>query len=218
LIALENSALAKGVTSNLSWLMRALLESRREEASARAITTFVHRWLAMYSPAPERMMAASHSTSSADRLKEWNKLKDIIDANIAAFGTTEKALLNSLIMEERGDYSGLSEIAFKFLAGASLKKFGQSFRSWCFAASFNGGLSDVRRDFDNLIQLNLVDWLETRADILKASELLKGPDISETWKWALVRLNATGDSADAKQAEEVYEELTKDRRSVRAGA
>lgn len=111
--ALENAALAEGITSNLSWLTQALLEGRKEADCSHAIVTFVHRWLSMYSPAPERMVMTPHSAGSVERAKEWQKRKDAIDAKLGAFSPTEKVLLDSLVLEERGDYTRLNKVAFQ---------------------------------------------------------------------------------------------------------
>jgi hypothetical protein len=56
LLALENSVLADTVSSNLSWLTQALLESRQDSTCFQVIATYIRRWLSMYSPAPERLM------------------------------------------------------------------------------------------------------------------------------------------------------------------
>jgi hypothetical protein len=116
------------------------------------------------------------------------------------------------VLEERGDYSRLNKIAFRFLAGTHLTPFAESLRNWCFAASFNGGFTNPHEEFDDLVQFNRLDWADARTAILKAAEILRGEAISRTGQWALVYiLRATGASPDAKQAEELVEILTKDR-------
>ncbi len=213
LLALENSALADGVSLNLSWLTEALFESRHDSNCAQAITSYVLRWLSMYSPAPERLMMTARSGGSQEaRAAEYEKRKDILNAKLAAFSIPENDLMKSLVLQERGDYSHLNRIAFRFLAGAHLAPFADAFRNWCFAASFNGGFDNPHDQFDDLIHFNRVDWVDARVAILKAAESLRGEAISETGQWALAYLlRATGASADAKEAEDVVEVLTKDR-------
>jgi len=213
LLALENSALADSVSSNLSWLLQALLESRHDGSCSQAIAAYVHRWLSMYSRAPERrMMTRRPGASQEERTAECKKLKDDLDAKLAAFSVPEKELLKSLVLEERGDHSRLNKIAFRFLAGTHLKPFAESLRNWCFAASFNGGFSNPHEEFDDLVLFNRVDWVDARAAILKAAEIFSGEAISRTGQWALAYLlRATGASTDSKQAEDVVEILIKDR-------
>ena len=213
LLALENSALADSVSSNLSWLTEALLESLHDSSCSQVIATYIHRWLSMYSPAPERLtMTAKPGASQEERAAECKKRKDKLDAKLAAFGAPEAELLKSLVLEERGDYSRLNKIAFRFLAGTHLAPFAESLRNWCFAASFNGGFTNPHEEFDDLVQFNRIDWADARAAILKAVEILRGEAISETGQWALAYiLRATGASPDAKQAEDLVEILTKDR-------
>jgi hypothetical protein len=211
--ALENSALADSVSSNLSWLTEALLEGRRDGTCSQVIATYVRRWLSMYSPAPERlMMTPKPGASQEERATERKKRKDKLNAELAAFSAPEAELLKSLVLEERGDYSRLNKIAFRFLAGTHLTPFAESLRNWCFAASFNGGFTNPHEEFDDLVQFNRLDWADARTAILKAAEILRGEAISRTGQWALVYiLRATGASPDAKQAEELVEILTKDR-------
>jgi hypothetical protein len=211
--ALEESALADRVSSNPSWLSGALLESRHDSGCAAAIATFAHRWLSLYSSAPERMMMTSQSGDNEEkRSAEYQKRKAELTAKVAAFGSVETKLFDALVLEERGDYSRLNKTAFQFLAGTPLRAFGGSFRNWCLASAFNGGFLDARDEFNDLIQFNRVDWVETRGEILKAAESLRGPTISETGQWALVYLlSATGASPDAEEAESIFEILTRDR-------
>ena len=213
LLALENSALADSVSSNLSWLTQALLESRQDSTCSQVIATYIRRWLSMYSPAPERLMITPQPGASQEkRADECNKRKDKLDADLAAFSAPEAELLKSLVLEERGDYSRLNEIAFRFLAGTHLTPFAESLRNWCFAASYNGGFTNPHEEFDDLVQFNRVDWADARTAILKAAEILRGEAVSHTGQWALAYiLRATGASQDAKQAEDLVEILTKDR-------
>jgi hypothetical protein len=210
--ALEESALADGISSNLSWLTEALLENRHNNSCAAPISTFAQRWLSLYSPAPERMMMQGQPGDNKEkRLAEYKKRKEELSAKIADFSEVEIALFDALVLEERGDYSRLNRVAFQILAGTALKSFAESFRNWCLASAFNGGFSDADDEFYNLIRFNRVDWVETRGAILKAAESLRAATISKTGQWALVHLlRATGASPDAKEADAVVQTLTRD--------
>jgi hypothetical protein len=213
LAALEDAALTENVTSNLSWLTRAFDDARDLPACAAALKAAVHRWLSMFSPAPERMMTTPRSGAhEEERKKERAKRESEIKATTSAFCQTERDLLATLVLQERGDYSSLNRLAFHFLAGRPLAEYAESLRNWTFAASFNGGYHDHHDEFNNLLQFNLADWSAARRAIVGAAKIFDEPGMSETGLWAMVYLlRATADSEDAKTAEEMAEELTKDR-------
>lgn len=209
--ALEDAALSEGVTPNLSWVSEALLSNRGDAAVWAAITTAAQRWLSMYSLAPERMVY--ERPVGSDKWREsYDKCKAGLDTKRAALTEAERILLSQLVLEERGNYSKLNEAAIDLLAGQPLKAFGEAFRNWCFANSFNGGIQNSREGLYHLIQLNRVDWVETRDVMLAAIKELRGAGVSETGRWALVSaLMATADQTAAREAISIFEDLTKDR-------
>lgn len=210
LSALENATLSEGIISNLSWINEALLANRGDAAVWAAITTAAKRWLSMYSLAPDRMIH-EHSVDSNKWRDSYSKRKNELDAKLVALSAAERAILSQLVLEERGNYSKLNEAAIDLLAGQPLKAFGEAFRNWCFANSFNGGIQNRREDLYHLIQLNRVDWVETRDALLAAVEDLRGACVSQTGRWALASaLCATADQTAAKEATTIIEDLTKD--------
>jgi hypothetical protein len=106
--ALESAVLNEGVIANLSWLAEALLQCRNDADCWSAITARCKRWLSLYSPAPERAVRTSRSESSDERAKKFEKHKELIDATVAGFSASEKALLDKLVLETRGDYTKLN--------------------------------------------------------------------------------------------------------------
>ena len=84
----------------------------------------------MYSLAPERAVRSSHSENPEERAKKIEERRKLINATVARFSVTEKALLGELVLETRGDYTKLNEIALRFLAGEPLKEFGFAFRNF----------------------------------------------------------------------------------------
>lgn len=208
--ALEDATLSEGVTSNLSWVNEALLANRGDAAVWAAITTVAQRWLSMYSLAPERMIH-EHPVGSDKWREAYDNNKAELDAKLASLTSAEHAILSQLVLEERGNYSKLSEAAIKLLAGQPLKVFGEAFRNWCFATSFNGGIGHRHEDFYHLIQLNRVDWVETRDAMLSAVKHLRGSGVSKTGRRALANaLSATADLTAAIEANSIIEDLTKD--------
>lgn len=213
LVALEDAALTENVSSNLSWLIQAVTDTRGAPECAAALKNAIRRWLSMYSPAPERMTMGRRD---AEREDEWKKERAKREAEIAKklaeLCETERELLAKLVLQEKGNYSNLSKLAFQFLAGQPLAEYATSFRNWAFASAFNGGFRDHHDEFDGLLQFNLADWEATRLALFNAATIFRAPNTSKTGRWALVYLlRATADVEDAKAAEQLVEELTKDR-------
>jgi hypothetical protein len=213
LAALEDAALSRDIASNLSWLTDASNDLLGNKSFEIALAATIHRWLNMYSLAPERMvLAPNNSEHAAEREKQRSERELQLSATMASLSQTERALLAGMVQENRGDYSQLNLLAFQTLAGRPLASFAESLRNWCFAASLNGGFRDHHDDFDDLLHFNLADWTATKDALREAGELLRQTGTSSTGQWALVYvLRATGDSGDAEEADRIVEELTKDR-------
>ncbi|HEY6018986.1 MAG TPA: hypothetical protein VIY48_03565 [Candidatus Paceibacterota bacterium] len=213
LAALEDSVLTRDITSNLSWLTDAVNELQGEENFEVALKDVIHRWLCMYSLSPERMVSIPNIPEHAEeRKKKWTAREQELAETMASLSQTERDLLARMIREDRGNYSQLNLLAFHLLAGRPLASFAESLRNWCFAASLNGGYYDHHKDFDELLHFNLTDWAATKNTLRDAANLLRQNGISNTGRWALVYvLRATGDNSDALEADQLTEELTKDR-------
>ena len=208
--ALEDSALIKDITPNLSWLTDAANDLRNGKAFETALAEANHRWLSMYSLAPERLLRVPNNLEyAAERERMRAEREQELSASMASLSQTERDLLSGMVQENRGDYSRLNLLAFQALAGRPLAPFADSLRNWCFAASLSG--VDNYGDFDDLLHFNLADWAATRDALQEAAKVLRQTGVSRTGQWALVYLlRATGDSADAKDASRIVEELTKD--------
>ena len=217
LAALEESALTHDIVSNLFWLTDAINDLRGNEAFETALAAVIHRWLNMYSLAPERMVltpkdlehAAEHERKRAEREQK-------LSLTMTSLSQIERDLLSDMVQENRGDYSQLSLLAFQSLAGRPLAPFAESMRNWCFAASLNGGYRSHHDNFSNLLHFNLADWSATKDALREAAKMLRQPGTSSTGQWALVSvLRVTGDGDDAKEADRIAEELTKDREHMK---
>lgn len=213
LAALEDSALTRDIASNLSWLTDAASDLRGNEAFEAALVAAIHRWLNMYSLAPERkVLVPNNLEHAAEREKKRAEREQQLSATMASLSQTERDILAGMVREDRGDYSQLNLLAFLALAGRPLASFAESLRNWCFAASLNGGYHNHHDDFDDLLHFNLADWAVTKDALREAAKQLRQNGISNTGRWALVSvLRATGDSSDAQEADQIAEELTKDR-------
>jgi hypothetical protein len=217
LAALEDCALTRDVASNLSWLTDAANDLGGNVAYEAALAAVIHRWLNMYSLAPERMLLVPNNVEhAAERESKRIEREQQLSATMASLSRVERDLLANMIQEDRGDYSQLSLLAFQALAGRALAPFAESLRNWCFAASVNGGYRDHHDEFDELLHFNLADWDATKQALREAAGLLRQSGVSSTGQWALVYLlRATGDSADAQEADGIAEELTKDREHMK---
>ncbi|VVN98566.1 hypothetical protein [Pseudomonas fluorescens] len=211
--ALEDSSLSRDIVSNLSWLTDAVDDLRGNEAFELELSASIHRWLNTYSLAPERMVLYPNTSEHAvEREKKTAEREQQLSDIIASLSEVELDLLKGMIRVDRGDYSQLSLLAFHALAGRSLAPFATSVHNWCFSTSLNGGYRNHHEVFDSLLHFNLVDWEATRDALRESAKLLRQTCISRTGQWALVYvLRATGDSEDAKEANAIAEELTKDR-------
>jgi hypothetical protein len=210
LMALELAALRQRLVPNLSWLTEAIFEIRDEPSCSPSIDRHFHRWLNFFTESPLRRVVR-HGLTAEQQAAEIAKNKTEIDQRLAALSSTERKILGELVREERGDYAHLSSIAFHLLAGKPLAPFARSLRNWKFGDGLNGGFTPYA-ELSSLLAFNRVDWVETRAALLKELDDLKGVDISLTGQWTRAGLlRSTGSLDDAKEATALIEELTKDR-------
>ena len=169
----------------------------------------------MYSLDARRRLLTNDPVGSAEYTQALAEKQQRLDEVTGALSSVESDLLDEMFDEPRGDYLDLGKLSFQLLAGGPLAGFGQAFRNWAFATALNGGFQDGHDQFEDLIQLNLVDWSDTQRAILEAAERLLASDVSTTGQWALVYLlRATGAAADAAQAETIAEDLTRDREKM----
>ena len=210
LMALELAALRQRLLPNLSWLTEAIFEIRDEASCSPTIDRYLHRWLNFFTELPLRRVVR-HGLTAEQQAAEIAKRKAEIEQRLAALSSSERKILGELVREERGDYAHLSSIAFHLLAGKRLAPFARSLRNWRFADDLNGGFTPFA-ELPSLLTFNRVDWVETRAALLRELDDLKGVDISRTGQWTRAGLlRSTGSLDDAKEATALIEELTKDR-------
>lgn len=203
-------SLSGGHQPNFDWIQGALTVAGRNSCSWQEMIYEVHSWLSVYSLSPERGTFFYPSCELQDKVKEEReKNKKKIKEKLHALSAVEQGILNNL-QKENGDLSNLSHLAILLLAGKSLAPFAKSFLNWSFSNALNSDHTAPYKDFRDLVHLNLVDWSQTRAAILKESSPLCHTGVSETGKWALVNiLRATGNSEDGSEALSLEQNLTK---------
>src|SRR6202020_1957499 len=115
------------------WLVQAVHDTRGSPECSAALNKAIHRWLNMYSTAPERVTTIAPDGQEEERKKNRARREGEIAETTATFSDVERGLLATLIQEERGDYSNLNHLAFQFLAGQPLTEYAESLRNWAFA-------------------------------------------------------------------------------------
>jgi hypothetical protein len=121
LAALEDSTLSGDVASNQSWLRDAIIDLAGNDDFEAALTSTIHRWLSMYSLAPERMVLVPKTQEqAAEREEKCAKRKLELAAAVASMSQMERDWLAAMVQQDRGDYSELSLLAFETLAGRQL--------------------------------------------------------------------------------------------------
>ena len=153
--ALELASLRDRFTPNLSWLTEAISEIKNEPAHSTAIAHYLHRWLNLFSDSPHRQVVP-YGLSTQQQAAEYAKNKAEIDQGLASLCATERKILDDFVHVEKGDYAGLSSIAFRLLAGMPLAPFARSLRNWKFADVLNSAFSPAK-EFRHLLTLNRVD-------------------------------------------------------------
>jgi hypothetical protein len=213
MLAAHDASLFAGHLPNMQSLTQALLKMRGDAQIWRLVSSHIVRWLSYYSLALERRMFADPTRDPRDKVEaERAKRRTELDARLNALSPVEKTFVKKrLERRDHGVLSDLHSLAFSLLAGMPLSGFADALVNWSFSDALNSSFQSPNREFEHLIQFNIVDWRSTRHEVLQASELFN-TDISSTGEWALVGiLRATGQSEDATRAEEIAERLTRDR-------
>lgn len=196
---------------NFDWVKFAVIESSKADRVWKEIESEIRKWLSFYSLSSELGMLPNQKQGTPENIAaEKQKISQEIDAKLSSLSNNESIILNRLIRKDC-DFSRLHRLALMTLAGKPLCSHVECFINWSFSVrlNFTWGASNYE-EFNNLISFNRIDWIETRAELLHACELLFNNDASISGKWALVTiLRATGDSNDDEKANLLVAELTK---------
>jgi hypothetical protein len=205
-------SLQSGHRPNFDWIQTALVEIARSGVAWILMEDEVRRWLRAYSLSPERRMSSYAGRDPEEKVAEERaRRQSEIDNRLTALSSAERNQMRRLIPTD-GDIDALSMLALLLLAGKKLETFAESLADWSFANAFNSSFNVPTKEFLALVGLNRQDWAKTRSALLRECENLRIENVSETGKWALLRiLRATGDSKDDQEANMLYEELTKNR-------
>lgn len=195
---------------NLDWIQSAVMEAANDIRAWPEIANKVRSWLSEYSQSPELRMKSHFENNAAGIVEsERDANRANIDEKLKSLSAIEQDILNRL-QQSDGNLNALSSFSMLILADKPLTSFAESLVNWSFGNALNSDHGAPRKEFCDLISLNLVDWRSTRIALLAASEGLRDHNISQTGKWTLATiLHATGDSDDADHARSLVEELTK---------
>lgn len=196
---------------NFDWIQFAIIEVSKNTRIWPEIANEIRYWMSVYSLSPELRMQSQLTRNPIEKVQmEREKNQQIIDDKLDALSKVERDILSHLHQKD-GDISALTRLGLYVLAGKPLAPFAESFLNWSFSTALNSEYSAPYKELSDLVSLNRVDWRETRMALLKACEPLRGSNISNTGKWALVTiLGTTGEADDDGEARALVNELRKD--------
>ena len=184
---------------NVDWIEAALVSSRTHAEAWRNIQTAVGTWLSCYSLSPESGMGSRRKLSAEKRERRTEK----INSNLQSLSIAEKRLLEGM-QETDGDIGALSRLAFTLMTGRPISPFATGIVQWSLANLVNQNQGRLYEELEYVLRLNRSDWQAARTALLKESAIFYKADVSNTGNWALiVLLRATGDPADAREAEDL---------------
>ena len=189
---------------NVDWVEAALMSSKTHVEAWGNIERAVANWLRCYSLEPEPNARFRRAASAEKRAKRTRRINE----NLQALSNAEQGMLEG--MEETvGDIGALTRLAFALMSGAPITPFVRGIVRWCLADMVNQNQGRLYDEFEYVVRMNRVDWVAARAALLKEGGRFRGADASRVGTWALiVLLRATGDSDDAREAEELAAKIS----------
>lgn len=207
---LEELCLNGGNQPNFNWVEKSIICIPYTSQSWPCIEEQIKKWLQYYSLSPEKKLSHFSKKDDKDRLIAFEKNKVEISEKLNNLSTIEKGLINQLTENEK-DIDRLVITAFHIIVGKPLANFAPEFTKWSFGCSLNSSYSSPHKDFISLIRYNLVDWENTRKQLLNEAKILNSSGNSSVAQWAYIRiLYATGESNDSKFAENLAKQLRED--------
>jgi hypothetical protein len=198
---------------NFDWIRSALIEASKSLCLWPEIANEIRSWLSLYSLSPDLGMCTHPVRDPVETVQaEREKNQQLINQKVDKFSLDERNILNRLQQAE-GDLNALSRLGLYLLAGKPLSTFADCFINWSFSTALNSDYAAPHKEMKHLVSLNRVDWRETQMALLKASEVLRGSNVSSIGKCALVTvLLSTGDAGDDEDAQALIAELRNDPR------
>ncbi|MDD2946264.1 MAG: hypothetical protein PHG15_10860 [Acinetobacter sp.] len=207
---LEELCLNGGNQPNFNWVEKSIVCISYTSQSWQCIEEQIKKWLQYYSLSPEKKLSHFSKKDDKDRLNALEKNKAEISEKLNKLSSVEKGLISQLTENEK-DIDTLVITAFHIIAGKPLANFAPEFTKWSFGCSLNSSYSSPHKDFISLIRYNLRDWENTRTQLLNEAKILNSSSNSSVAQWAYIRiLYATGESNDAKFAENLAKQLRDD--------
>ncbi|GJM24823.1 MAG: hypothetical protein DHS20C16_12380 [Phycisphaerae bacterium] len=207
--AAEDRALKAAYVAHFELLTASLLNARQDPPVWEAITSRVSKWLHWYSRSSDQFSTSRNDNAETARQEEWqSKLK----SRLECLTLHEKIFLEQELHEVADcDLNRLYRMAFMLLAGMPLADLAPALFAWSFSTSLHAHSYAPHKEFVQLVCLNTKDWLATRQGLIQQIQQKLPGKRSVVGNWTAVEvLRATGDRDDAKNAELLTEELTRD--------
>ena len=199
-----------GNQPNFNWVEKSIICISSTSQSWPCIEEQIKKWLQYYSLSPEKKLSHFSKKDDKDRLNALEKNTAEISEKLNKLSSVEKGLISQLT-ENDENIDKLVITAFHILAGKPLANFAPEFTKWSFGCSLNSSYSSPHKDFISLIRYNLIDWENTRTQLLNEAKILNSSSNSSVAQWAYIRiLYATGETNDANFAENLAKQLRDD--------
>ena len=199
-----------GNQPNFNWVEKSIICISSTSQSWPCIEEQIKKWLQYYSLSPEKKLSHFSKKDDKDRLNALEKNTAEISEKLNKLSSVEKGLISQLT-ENDENIDKLVITAFHILAGKPLANFAPEFTKWSFGCSLNSSYSSPHKDFISLIRYNLIDWENTRTQLLNEAKILNSSSNSSVAQWAYIRiLCATGETNDANFAENLAKQLRDD--------
>jgi hypothetical protein len=213
MLALLDVSQSSSYTANRDWLSSALRECRASKDCWSVISAHITNWLRSYSLDPTLGLIRTPAHHPIDKVEqELTRKTALLESKLARLSLAERTFLGErMLRDDKLDATSLMEDAFALLAGMPLAEHAEALVASRFSYALN---SNPRASYDEylaLIRFNRRDWPQTRAALLTSSSFLRGADVSQTGRWALVAvLRATATLEDAEHEDGLVEVLTAD--------
>ncbi|MGV2130313.1 hypothetical protein ACQZ4Q_10910 [Agrobacterium vitis] len=206
----ERLFLERGRRINHDWFYHTTFEVASSDVGKTASQNAIRSWLHFYNKSPETQTSRHHQRHEAEYEKNLKDKRDEIEQALSSLSPFEQQLLSQMT-EVQEEPDALITLALELLAGQSLTAFSDCFVAMGIAIALDSGLYACRKAFQQLTTFNRLDRSATRNAFHRALEPLRSVETSRGGQWTVVRmLYATGNEADAAEAQEIKLALRKE--------
>lgn len=202
--------LERGRRLNQDWLTYSAFGIAATKEGWPLAEATVHRWLHCYNKDAVVQTNRLHRQDEDEYTKSLQRKQQKIQDTLSHLSSFESGLLETM-EEVAGDTGDLHTLALRLLAGRPLAGFANSFVALGLGLALNEGAWPARKAFQQLTTFNRADREAVKESFQRAIDPLRSPDTSRAGQWTVVRmLHATGDEADATEANTIAIKLRED--------